>query len=131
MARPAPTQPTDVELQILRILWHDSACTAREIHDRLQTDRQTAYSTTVKMLSVMLGKGLVVRNDNVRPQVYRAASTQHRTQKRMLTELIDKLYDGSSKALMLHALSAKKATPTELQEIRQLIEQMEQKRERR
>lgn len=77
------------------------------------------------MLSVMLEKGLVLRDDNVRPQKYRAATTQQRTQKRMLKDFIDKLYDGSSKTLMLHALATKKATAEELEEIRNWIDQME------
>lgn len=125
MARPVSSQPTEVELQILRILWEHGPSIAREIHERLQQEKQTTYSTTVKMLSVMLDKGLVTRNEQARPQIYQAAMTQQRTQKRMLRELIDKVYDGSAKSLMLHALSSKKATPEELKEIRQWIDQME------
>lgn len=125
MARPVSSQPTEVELQILRILWEDGPSIARNIHDRLQETKQTTYSTTVKMLSVMLDKGLVARDEKARPQVYRAAVTQQRTRSRMLSDLIDKLYDGSAKSLMLHVLSSKKATPEEIQEIRQWIDQME------
>ena len=125
MARSASSQPTEVELQILRIVWEDGPSIARHIHDSLQSTKQTTYSTTVKMLSVMLEKGLLRRDDDVRPQVYRAAAPQQRTQKKMLGELIDKVYDGSAGALMLHAISSKKATPEELAEIRRLIDEME------
>ena len=125
MARHVSSQPTEVELQILRILWEAGPCIAREIHERLQEGKRTTYSTTVKMLSVMLDKGLVTRNEKARPQVYQAAATQQRTQNRMLSELIDKVYDGSAKSLMLHVLSSKKATPEELDEIRRWIDQME------
>ena len=126
MARHASTQPTDVELQILRILWEDGPSIARHIHERLQESRQTNYSTTVKMLSVMLDKQLLTRDDQTRPQIYNAADPQQRTQKKMLSELLDKVYDGSAKALMLHLLSSKKATPEELEEIRQLISDVEE-----
>lgn len=127
MARYASSQPTEVELQILRILWDDGPSIVRHIHDSLQQFKQTTYSTTVKMLSVMLDKGLLKRDDDAKPHVYRPAAPQQRTQKRMLGDLIEKVYDGSSAALMMHALSSKKATPEELQQIRDLLNQMEDK----
>ncbi|TWU58998.1 Methicillin resistance regulatory protein MecI [Rubripirellula tenax] len=127
MARHVSSQPTEVELQILRILWNDGPSIARHVHDSLQAFKQTTYSTTVKMLSVMMDKGLLKRDDDAKPQVYRAAAPQQRTQKRMLGDLIDKVYDGSAAALMLHALSSKKATAEELQEIREMLDQLEDK----
>lgn len=127
MARQTSSQPTDVELQILRILWQDGPSIARHIHDSLQEFKETTYSTTVKMLSVMLDKGLLKRDDDVRPQIYRPSVPQQRTQRRMLGNLIDKVYDGSAAKLMLHALSSKKATPEEIAEIRRLLDQMEDK----
>ncbi len=67
---------------------------ARQIHDSLQTFKQTTYSTTVKMLSVMLGKGLVKRDESVSPQVYRAAVTRDVAGKRLVKDLVEKVYDG-------------------------------------
>jgi predicted transcriptional regulator len=127
MARPTSTQPTEVELQILRILWQRSGATAREIHNRLADveERATTYSTTVKMLSVMLEKGLVRRDESASPQIYRAAASRKITQRKMLRDLIDKVYDGSALSLVMHALSASKATPEELTEIRKMVEELE------
>lgn len=125
MARHPSSQPTDVELQILRILWENGPSIVREIHTRLNADKGTAYSTTVKMLSVMLEKGLVTRDESVRPQVYRAAASRQRTQKSMLADLLNKVYEGSTKTMMLHVLSSKKTTPEEFAEIRKLIDEME------
>jgi predicted transcriptional regulator len=127
MARHASSQPTEAELQILRILWADGPSIARHIHNALQEFKQTTYSTTVKMLSVMMDKALLKRDDDAKPQVYRPASPQQRTQKQMLVNLIDKVYDGSAALLMLHALSSKKATAEELQAIRDLLDQLEDK----
>jgi predicted transcriptional regulator len=125
MPRPPSAQLTEVELQILRILWENGASTARQIHNRLAEDRNTNYSTTVKMLSVMLQKKLVRRDETVRPQVYRPTATRRRTQQRMLKELIQKAYDGSAGSLVLQALSSQKASPQELAEIRQLLNELE------
>jgi BlaI family transcriptional regulator, penicillinase repressor len=127
MARPPATQPTEVELQILRLLWELGPSGVRQIHTRLEAEKGTNYSTTVKMLAVMLEKGLVTRDEAARPHVYRAAVTQERARKKMLHELIEKLYDGSASSLVMHALSSKKASPDELNEIRRLLDELERK----
>ena len=127
MPREPSQQPTEVELQILRILWELGRAPVREIHARLEAAKGTNYSTTVKMLAVMLEKGLVRRDESARPHVYTAALSQKKAQKRMLGDLIDKVYDGSAQALVLHALSSKKASAEELQEIRQILDQLEDK----
>jgi BlaI family transcriptional regulator, penicillinase repressor len=128
VARPASLQPTDVELQILRILWELGPSPVREVHRRLEAEKGTNYSTTVKMLSVMRDKGLVKRNENVTPHVYRAGITQERAQKRMLNDLIQKVYDGSARSLVLHALSSAKASPEEIDELRRLLDEMKKDR---
>lgn len=125
MPRPEPTQPTEVELQILAALWENGPSTARQIHNILIETRETNYSTTVKMLSVMLEKKLVKRNESKRPQVYRPATSQKQTQTKILKNLISKVYDGSTGSLVLQALSSQKATRQELAEIRELLNKLE------
>ena len=125
MPRHPSTQPTEVELRILRILWEHGPSTARGIHNQLSGTRETNYSTTVKMLSVMLDKKLLNRDDTIRPQVYRTAATQGRTQERMLKDLIHKAYDGSVGSLVMQALSSQKSSPDELAEIRRLLNELE------
>ncbi len=125
MPRPPSSQLTEVELQILRILWEKGSSTARQIHNHLAEDRNTNYSTTVKMLSVMLRKTLVKRDETVHPQMYRPAATRQRTQQRMLKDLIHKVYNGSAGSLVLQALSSQRASKKELAEIRQLLNELE------
>jgi BlaI family transcriptional regulator, penicillinase repressor len=120
-------QPTAVELEILRILWDLGPSPVREIHARLAAAKGTNYSTTVKMLSVMLAKGLVKRDEEASPHVYRAAITRDRAAKNLLNELIDKVYDGSAMSLVLQALSASKASPAEIDQARRLLDEMEEK----
>ena len=110
MPRPATGQPTEVELQILNVLWDQGPSTVRVIHNALSQLKDTNYSTTVKMLSVMLDKDLVRRDESVRPQIFRAAVTRNTAQKKMLTGLIHKAYEGSAKSLVLQALSTQKAS---------------------
>jgi predicted transcriptional regulator len=112
-------------MQILRILWDLGPSPVREIHKRLQAAKGTNYSTTVKMLAVMLQKGLVKRDEKSQPHVYRPALTRAKTGKRLLDDLVEKVYDGSTMALVLQALSSGKATKEELDEIRRILGEME------
>jgi BlaI family transcriptional regulator, penicillinase repressor len=125
MARRSSAQPTEVEMQILRILWELGPSPVREIHKRLEAAKGTNYSTTVKMLSVMLQKNLVKRDEEAQPHVYRAVLTRAKAGQRMLNDLVDKVYEGSAMSLVLGALSTTKATKEELREIRRILDEME------
>lgn len=120
-------QPTAVELEILRVLWELGPSPVRDIHARLARAKGTNYSTTVKMLAVMLEKGLVRRDDKVRPHVYRAAMTRDRAAKSYLSDLIEKVYDGSAMSLVLQALAGGKASQAEIDEARKLLDELESK----
>lgn len=127
MSRGAEFQPTEVELQMLRILWELGPSPVREIHARLNAEKGTNYSTTVKMLSVMLEKGLVKRDENASPHIYRPAISRKSAGKRLVRNLVEKVYDGAAMSLVLQALKSAKASPEELREVRRLLEQMEEK----
>jgi predicted transcriptional regulator len=128
MVKPRNVQPTEVELQMLKILWELGPSPVRDIHARLNADKGTNYSTTVKMLSVMLEKGLVKRDEKSSPHVYRPAITRETAGKRMLRDLIEKVYDGAAMSLVLQALASTAATKEELDEVRRLLDQMEGKK---
>ena len=119
--------PTAVELEILRILWELGPSPVRKVHARLAESKGTNYSTTVKMLSVMLAKGLVKRNASASPHVWRAAMTRERAAKSFLADLIDKVYDGSAMSLVLQALAGGKASQQEIDEARRLLDELEGK----
>jgi len=127
MGRTPAFQPTEVELAILRILWELGPSPVREIHKRLEADRGTNYSTTVKMLSVMLGKGLVRRDERAQPHVYRPVLSRAQAGKRMLRQLVERVYRGSTMSLVVQALSSSKASKEERDEVRKLLDQMEGK----
>ena len=123
MPRPPSSQPTDVELQILGVLWRRGPSSVRQVHEALAAERETGYSTTLKMLQVMREKGVVERDDSVRPQLYRAAETQAQTQLKMLDELMQKAFGGSASNLVMRMLSANRISADELTEMQQLIDQ--------
>lgn len=129
MSKPGAGRPTQVELEILQILWELGPSPVRDIHARLNQAKGTNYSTTVKMLSVMLGKELVKRDEGVRPHIYRAVLTRARARKSMLNDLIEKAYEGSAMSLVLQALSAgRKATQEEIDAARKMLDDMEDRK---
>lgn len=119
------SRPTEVELQILRIIWDLGPSPVREIHARLEAEKGTNYSTTVKMLSVMLHKGLVTRTEGQRPHIYRATVSRAAAGQQMVRDLIDKVYEGSAASLVLQALSSSRPSSEEIEEVRQFLDDME------
>jgi len=115
-------RPTEAELELLQILWQKEPATVREIHDALNEERVSGYTTVLKLLQIMTTKGLVVRDEAARAHVYRAAFSQDAMQSRLLTDLSNRLFAGSAAQLALHALSMESAGDDELAEIRALLE---------
>lgn len=118
-------QPTDAELEILRVLWGLGPSTVREVHTVLRGKRDAGYTTVLKLMQIMHEKGLVHRNESSRAHVYRAAVTEADTQARMVDSLVDKAFSGSASQLVLRALSARPASAEELAEIRELLDKLE------
>jgi predicted transcriptional regulator len=114
-------RPTNAELAILRVLWDGGPATVRQVHGAL-TERTTGYTTTLKLLQIMADKGLVTRDESARTHVYTAKLSRDRTQRQLVTDLIDRAFGGSATALVLQALSAQPVSTAELAELRQLIE---------
>ena len=128
MPRHSSKQPTEVELEILRILWDAEKASSREIHQQLAKLRDTNFSTTVKMLAVMVEKGMVRRDESSRPIQFRAAKSKEKTQSGILKNLIRKAYGGSASSLVMQALSSQKSSKQELQQIRELLDQLDKEK---
>jgi BlaI family penicillinase repressor len=126
MPRSPSSQPNDVELAILRVIWSRKACTVREVHDALQEQRNTGYTSTLKMMQVMCEKGLLKRDDAQRPQVYRPAIPQEQTQKKIVRDLVNTVFGGSARKLVMQAVQSHKISREELAEIRYLLDQLEE-----
>jgi len=115
-------RPTESELELLQILWQKEPATVRDIYEALNEEKTSGYTTVLKLLQIMTGKGLVVRDEANRAHVYRAAFSQDKMQSRLLADLSNRLFAGSAAQLALHALSMGAASDDELAEIRALLE---------
>jgi predicted transcriptional regulator len=112
-------KPTDAELGILRVLWSRGPSTVRHVAEVL--GREAGYTTVLKLLQIMTEKGLVVRDEAERTHIYEAAYTQDQTRRQLVTDLLDRVFDGSAAQLVLQALATNKTSPEELDEIRKLL----------
>jgi predicted transcriptional regulator len=113
-------KPTRAELGILRILWSRGPSTVRDVAAAL--GREDSYTTVLKLLQIMTGKRLVRRNDAERSHVYEAVRSEDQTQKQIVADLLERVFDGSAAKLVLQALATGKASPEELAEIRKLLD---------
>jgi BlaI family transcriptional regulator, penicillinase repressor len=120
-----PPRPTDAELAILSVLWERGPSTVRDVHDELNRHTATGYTTVLKLLQIMTEKGLVVRDETQRAHIYEARYSEQKTQRQLLSDLVDRAFGGSAAKLVMQALSGRKANPDELTLIRNLLDRLE------
>jgi len=123
---PAP-RPTEAELAILRVLWERGVSTVRQVHDVLAPERESGYTTTLKFMQLMTEKGMLVRQEDGRTHFYRAAYPEEATQRRLIVDLLERAFGGSSAKLVIQALTAKPASAEEMREIRKLLASQKEK----
>jgi len=124
MSNTKTIKPTESELEILQTLWIKGLETVREVHEDLARTKDVGYTTTLKLMQIMHEKGLVKRDDSMRTHVYQAAVNKEKTQKHMLSKMIDSLFGGSSTQLVIQALGESKASPEELEKIQALLDNL-------
>ena len=127
MSENSMPKPTEGELELLRVLWERGPSTVREIHEALSGEKDTGYTTTLKILQKMTEKGLVKRDETSRSHIYEPVLRAEQTQRQLVRDLLHRAFAGSPGQLVVQALSEKKASPEELAEIRRLLDSMERK----
>lgn len=129
--KPNIPRPTEAELEILQVLWVKGAATVRAVNDVLneRQEREVGYTTTLKLMQIMLDKGLLRRNTDNRTHVYEAVVTEDDVQRRLLRRFVNTAFRGSATQLVMQALGQHRASEEELAEIKRLIEQMQGREE--
>ena len=118
-------RPTAAELAILGVLWQRGPSTVRDVHQALNTGKKTGYTTVLKLMQIMAEKGLVRRDESAHAHVYEARVPQEQTQRGLLSDLLDRAFEGSMSKLVIQALSARRATAEELSEIKKILRDYE------
>ncbi len=123
----APIRPSDGELAILRVLWTRGPSTVRDVHTELSKERDMGYTTVLKLMQIMVDKGLLARDERARSHTYSPLQGETDTQRCLLQELLHKAFAGSSRALVLQALEADPATAEELADLRQMLKEAKER----
>ncbi len=119
--------PTPSELEILQILWSRGPSTVREIHEVLSQEKEVGYTSALKLLQIMTTKGLVQRSEDQRAHVYTAALPAEKTKQQFAADVLQRVFRGSTSQLMQHALSGRRSSKKEIDEIRRMLDEYERK----
>ena len=119
--------PTPSELEILHILWTRGPSTVREIHAVLSKEKDVGYTSALKLLQIMTGKGLVTRVEDQRAHVYTATQPAETTKEQFAADVLQRVFRGSASQLMQHVLSGRRGSKKEIEEIRRMLDEYERK----
>jgi len=117
-------KPTESELEILQILWEKGACTVRDVHEILEQNKNAGYTTTLKLMQIMLEKGLVERDASSKTHIYKAVANQQKTQQHLVNKMIDNVFNGSAARLVMQALGNHQASKDELDAIKKYLDEL-------
>ena len=118
-------KPSENELKILQILWDHGPSSVREVHEKISENKDSGYTTTLKLMQIMASKGIAKRDTSSRTHIYSAAISEQETKTDLLSKFISSTFKGSSTSLVLQALGNGKTTQEELDEIKALISTIE------
>jgi len=123
MARPSSKYPTELELEILKVLWRDGPSSVRDVRDALADFRDLAYTSVMTIMTIMTRKGYLRRSRNGKSYTYRASVGEDRVTRGMLGDLVDRVFDGSAAAAMVNLLETGDIDDAELEKLRKLIDE--------
>jgi len=127
MKQDSKFQPTPAELAILQILWSRGPSTVREIHEILAKDKDVGYTSALKFLQIMTAKGLVTRTEEQRAHIYSANQPAEKTKQQFAADVLKRVFHGSTSQLMQHALSGRRSSKKEIEELRRMLDEYERK----
>jgi len=126
--KPTKSVPTDLELEILKAIWERGQATVREIYQDLSKRRKIAYTTVLTMMGVLEHKGHLKKTAGERAYIYRPSQPKGKVVDRMVSEFVDRVFDGSAKPLLVHLVEDSRIPPQDLVEIEQLLQARRRRR---
>jgi predicted transcriptional regulator len=121
--KPAKSVPTDQELEILKVIWQLGPSTVREVHQKLLKHRKIAYTTVLTMMGILERKGHLKKTAGERAYLYRSAKPQSQVTAGMVKEFVNRVFNGSTKPLLVHLVEDRGVSAQEIAELQSLLEQ--------
>jgi BlaI family transcriptional regulator, penicillinase repressor len=118
-------KPTEKELEILQILWKKGSCSVKDVHEALGGEAENGYTTILKLLQIMLEKGLVSRQKQGKLHLYEPIASLQNTQQQMVDKIITTVFQGSASQLVMSALGSKNSSKQEIEEIKKYLQKLE------
>ncbi len=123
MARPTSKYPTELELQILKVLWQQSPLLAREVQASLASDgRDLAKTSIITTLNTMVAKKYLTRSKQGNMYLFTPRITESEVGDRVMGDVVDRVFDGSTAAVLLKLFDIKAVDADELKELRRIID---------
>ena len=125
MKKQSLPRPTEAEMAILQVLWEQGSCSVRTVHEALYPDGAVAYTTTLKLMQIMVEKGLATRDTAKRTHIYQANVAEKTAKQSWVNQLVNLAFQGSSSQLVMQVLGNQTTSPEELQQIKEMIDRIE------
>jgi len=127
MSKPPSTKPTESELEILNIIWDKGTATVREVHEILEKQKPSGYTTTLKLMQIMFEKGMLTREATGKTHTYATVLKREKAQEQLVQKMIDTMFSGSASQLVMQALGNHTASQQEIDEIRAYLNRLSDK----
>ncbi|MCY1538497.1 copper transport repressor, CopY/TcrY family [compost metagenome] len=121
------SEPTKAELEILNVLWEHGSASVRFVNDRLNESREVNYTTTLKLMQIMVEKGILTRDESSMKHTYSVAEAEQETKAHLLDKFVETLYKGSASKLVMQLLGNKRTSSKDLKEIRKMLDKLDPK----
>jgi BlaI family penicillinase repressor len=121
--KPAKSVPTDQELEILKVIWQLGPSSVREVHQEMLKHRKIAYTTVLTMMGILERKGHLKKTAGERAYLYRTAKPQAQVTAGMVKEFVNRVFNGSTKPLLVHLVEDRGISSEEFAELQGLLEQ--------
>lgn len=122
-------KPTESELEVLSLIWQQGPLTVRQIHDQIKTNRAIGYTTTLKIMQIMYEKGMLGRTKHGKTHMYTAIEPQQKTQNGIVSRMVQTVFHGSTRDLVMHALGSSRPSKAELDEIKEYLDKLDKETE--
>lgn len=122
MARSGSEHPTELELEILKVLWDEAPLPVRDVRERLeQAGRPLAHSSVITMLNIMVRKGYLRRKKQGKAYYFSPKVAKEGVAAGIVRDVLSRIFEGSASAMVLNLLEATDIDSEELAELRRLI----------
>jgi BlaI family penicillinase repressor len=102
-------------------------CTVRDVHEILEKNKDSGYTTTLKLMQIMHEKGLVARDTSSKTHIYHALQNQEKTQQHLVNKMIDNVFNGSAARMVMQALGNHTTSKDEIDAIKEYLDQLSKK----